>query len=136
MPAKFTFAYPVHSGFSEKVMVKAMKSPKLTAPIHLMPETQQWWLSVAEQWQLEPHHLKLLSLAAETWDRSIEARETIAREGAYYNDRFNAPHAHPAVKVENDCRVAFSRLVRELDLDAEEAVDSKRPPMLARYRGR
>ena len=115
-------------------MVKAKKDEKQAAPTHLQPDTQLWWISVRDGWDLEPHHLKILTLAGEAWDRAIQARETIAAEGAYYRDRFGAPHAHPAVKVENDCRIAFSRLIREMDLDVDRPDDS-RPPMLRRYGG-
>jgi len=72
-------------------------------------------------------------LAAEAWDRSQEARETAEREGAYYEDRFGQPKAHPAVAVERDSRIAFARLMRELDLDGAPAPDP-RPPRVAERR--
>ena len=39
------------------------------------------------------------------------------------------------MRIENDCRLAFARLLRELDLDLDPPADSKRPPMLRSIRG-
>jgi phage terminase small subunit len=81
-----------------------------------------------ETYELEQHHERLLAAAAETWDRAQEAREAIAKHGAFYNDRFGAPRAHPAITAERDAKILFARLLRELrlDLDAPDA----RPPDL------
>ena len=35
-----------------------------------------------------------------------------------YLDRFGAPRTRPEVRIENDSRLAFARLVKALDLDA------------------
>jgi P27 family predicted phage terminase small subunit len=100
-----------------------------TPPTHLHEGTATWWEAVVEEYELEDHHLKLLTLAAETWDRCREARETLAEEGTYYNDRFGQPKAHPAVAVERDSRIAFARLMRELDLDGDPLPPPKLPGM-------
>lgn len=89
------------------------------APAHLADGTRAWWRSAVETYELAPHHERLLTLAGEAWDRAQQAREVIEREGPYYADRFGQPRAHPALAVERDSRLAFARLVRELDLDAE-----------------
>lgn len=91
------------------------------APAHLRPDTAAWWRSVCGAFDLEPHHKRLLLLAAEAFDRSVQVRETLAREGCFYTDRFGCPHAHPAAALERDSRLAFARLVRQLDLDDEPA---------------
>ena len=39
------------------------------APEHLREDTAKWWEQVATDYELEPHHLRLLTLAAESWDR-------------------------------------------------------------------
>lgn len=96
-------------------------------PSHLRRGTKAFWRQVVADFVLEPHHRQLLTSAAEAWDRVQEARETIAAEGAYYTDRFGQPKPHPALGVERDNRIAFARLMRELDLDAEPAPDP-RPP--------
>jgi hypothetical protein len=37
---------------------------------------------------------------------------------------------HPAVRVEQDARLAFARLIRELDLDVTPPAEVRRPPAL------
>ena len=64
-------------------------------PAHLRPETSAWWLAVQEEYELEPHHVRILTLAAEAWDRGQEARETIDTEGISYLDRFGQPKEDP-----------------------------------------
>ena len=102
------------------------------APEHLSEEIVRWWQQVVRNYFLESHHLKLLTLAAESWDRLTEARERIAKDGAYLPDRFGILHAHPAVAVERDSKIAFAWLLRELDLDAEPGPAPSRPPAIER----
>ena len=107
-----------------------MKRRPPCAPSHLTTATKAWWKSVCEDYSLEPHHLRLLQLAGEAWDRAQAAREIIAAEGLVVTDDRKNPRAHPAVAIEKDARTAFARLVRELDLDTEAAPGSLRPPAL------
>lgn len=97
------------------------------APGHLSIATKKWWRQVASDYKLESHHVRLLTLAAEAWDRSQEARERLAADGTYIEDRFGQLRPHPAVAVERDSRLAFARLVRELCLD-DDGPDAPRPP--------
>jgi hypothetical protein len=76
---------------------------------------------------LEPHHRRLLSLAAGAWDRAEEARAALAEHGTTYTDRFGQPRARPEVAIERDSRVGFARLLRELDLDGEAGPDPRLP---------
>lgn len=99
-------------------------------PAHLRPDTAAWWASVAGAFSLEPHHLRILTLAAEAWDRGQEAREAITKYGAVYIDRFEQPRARPEVAIERDSRIAFARLVRELALDIDAPEEPGRPPRL------
>ena len=112
-----------------------MAKQKIEAPEHLSETTRAWWVDVVTSWELEEHHLRLLTLAGEAWDRNVEARERLALDGSYITDRFNQLRAHPAIAIERDSRIAFARLVRELQLDADVTPDS-RPPMLTAYKGR
>lgn len=106
-----------------------MTRPKLpTPPAHLDRATKTWWKSVVRDYQLEPHHLRLLQAAAEAWDRLQDARAAIGVHGATYEDRFGAPRARPEVAIERDCRVAFARLIRELDLDVEPPTTERTGP--------
>ena len=89
----------------------------MKAPQHLQAETRRWYSSVRlETYALEPHHLRLLQLAAEAWERCQQARQAIARDGLVM---LTTGKAHPAVVIERDSRLAFARLLRELDLDTE-----------------
>src|SRR5690625_7730683 len=92
-----------------------MKLPK--PPRHLRAPTRRWWSEVVEEYVLEPHHLRLLTLAAEAWDRGEEARKILAKEGLTFTDRFGQPKARPEVAIERDSRIAFARMLRELALD-------------------
>ena len=98
-----------------------MTSPKTTneAPKHLQKETREWWAVVDKDYALEDHHRRLLTLAGESWDRCQQAREALTKLGLTYNDRFNQPRSRPEVAIERDCRLAFARLLRELNLDIE-----------------
>ena len=103
-------------------------------PAHLAESTRTWFAQVISEYELEPHHIRLLTLAAESWDRCAQAREILDREGITYIDRFEAPRMRPEVSVERDCRLAFARLVRELDLDTEATPEAVRPPQLRSIR--
>jgi phage terminase small subunit len=96
-------------------------------PRHLRAATKRWWSSVVASFEFEEHHLRLLQLAAEAWDRGAQARKVLTRCGLTYEDRFHAPRARPEVAVERDSRVAFARLIRELKLDIVDPNDSRIP---------
>ena len=83
---------------------------------------------MVKAYQLEPHHLRLLQLAGESWDRAQEARVILARDGVVVTDDRKNVRSHPAVAIERDSRIAFARLVRELDLDTEPPSDSRFAP--------
>jgi len=113
------------------VSPKTPKPPE--APEHLRTATKKWWAGVLREYDLEPHHVRLLTLAAESWDRCQEAREAIADHGLTFVDRFDQPRARPEVAIERDSRIAFARLLRELALDVEPPPTS-RPPRAGGYR--
>jgi Phage terminase, small subunit len=91
--------------------------------------------AVVTSWELEQHHIRLLTLAAEAWDRGQQAREQIERDGLTTPTRDNGLKLHPAARVEGDARLAFCRCLRELDLDIDAPAEAKRPPMLRSIRG-
>ncbi len=105
------------------------------APKHLRPTTKRWFNHVVAEWTLDQHHVKLLIVAAETWDRLCEAREVIADKGLTFEDRFGTPRARPEVAIERDSRTAFMRAIRELDLDIAEPTQPGRPRALRSNRG-
>jgi len=98
-------------------------------PKHLKADTKRWFTSVCEDYDLEPHHEKLLIMACETWDRSRECQTLLKKEGLAIIDRFGQQKPHPMLAIERDFRVLFARLVRELGLDNDEpSEDEVRPP--------
>jgi phage terminase small subunit len=105
------------------------KHAALLPPKHLRSETAAWFASVLKEYELDSHHIRLLTKACEAWDRSEQAREAIANFGMTYEDRFGAPRARPECGIERDSRLAFARLVRELGLHVAQPVES-RPPAL------
>jgi P27 family predicted phage terminase small subunit len=102
----------------------------------LRPKTRRWWEDVVSTWTLEAHHERLLTAAAEAWDRYQQARELIRKDGLTVATKAGGPRLHPAVRVEQDSRLAFARMLRELDLDLEPPADAKRPPRLRSIAGR
>jgi P27 family predicted phage terminase small subunit len=106
-------------------------------PSHLSSSAQQWWRTVVDRYRLEEHHLRLLQLACEAWDRSQQAREQIEEEGLTVPGREGGMRPHPAVAIERDSRLAVARLIRELDLDTEPPIAERvGPPGLLSNRGR
>ena len=104
----------------------------IKAPKHLSEASRTWWAVIMAEYELEVHHARLLTLAAEAWDRGVEARETVAKDGAYYLNKSEEPRSHPAVAVERDSRIAYARLVRELDLDGYPEPDTRTPRIRSR----
>ena len=102
------------------------KNTAISAPDHLSKEIAEWYKSVLADYQLEAHHLRLLVLACESWDRCQAARRAVKKHGLTFLDRFDQPRKRPEVGIEIDNRLAFARLLRELALDVFE-VDDLRP---------
>lgn len=88
-------------------------------PAHLRAETKSWWRRVVAEYQLEQHHLKLLQLAAESWDRANEARESLAISGLTFVDDRRNVRANPLIAVEKDAKALFMRALGALQLDLE-----------------
>jgi len=105
------------------------ESRKPKPPAHLSKESAAWWLSVVSNWELDAHHVRLLTLASEAWDRTAEARRRLKKYGLTFEDRFGQPRARPEVAIERDSRLAFARLLRELNLDVEPPRESRPPGM-------
>ena len=107
-----------------------MPAKTIKAPPHLAAETAGWWLHVCGEFDLEQHHVRLLTLAAESWDRCQQARAIIDKDGPICTTADGGLKQHPAVAIERDARLAFARLLRELDLDTEPPSERTRPPGL------
>jgi P27 family predicted phage terminase small subunit len=92
-------------------------------PAHLSRQAKRWWRSVMDMYDLEPHHVAILTAAAEAWDRKEDARLIISQEGAVIRVGNGAPMAHPAVQVEDVAAMRFAHLVRELGLDSSTSAE-------------
>jgi P27 family predicted phage terminase small subunit len=88
-----------------------------SAPDHLSPAMKAWWNSIVAEIDLEPHRLRVLEAACGAWDRMVEARKAVAEHGLTYSSKDGDPRPRPEVAIERDARIAFARLVRDLDLD-------------------
>lgn len=113
-----------------KTRLVSTREKQSPPPTHLQPSTKLWWSSVIADYVLEPHHLRLLQLAAESWDTAQGAREILCRDGMIVPGREGGVRAHPAVAIERDAKLSFARLVRELDLDGDPQPWNARPPAL------
>jgi len=106
-------------------------------PDHLSPAMQAWWWAVVADYALNPHHLRLLEAACDAWDRMVQARDALAREGLTVTTKHGTKR-HPCADIERDSRLAFARLLRELDLDCEPPQERPgwRPPAIRSNRRR
>ena len=77
----------------------------------------------------DTHDHRRLELAAACLDRIDDCRKIIDKEGSFVFDRFKQRREHPACKTERDNKILFLRAVRELNLDIQDAPES-RPPGL------
>ncbi|MDA9406512.1 MULTISPECIES: P27 family phage terminase small subunit [unclassified Bradyrhizobium] len=110
-----------------------MTTPK--PPRHLRQTTAKWFRSVLADFDLDEHHVRLLTLACEAWDRGVQAREIIEADGLTFIDRFGTK-PRPEVAIERDSRIGFARLVRELGLDGASAPEAPRMPRTPDYGSR
>jgi len=71
-------------------------------PTGLSAPMRAWWSTVADDYDLQAHHLHLLGLACRAWDRADEARKILNAEGIVTHNRYGSAVAHPAVAIERD----------------------------------
>ena len=84
---------------------------------------------MVQTFELEPHHIYLLSLACEALDRGAQARKILQKEGLVVTDRFGQEKTHPLIAVERDSALRYARLLRELCLDDSQP-DAPRVPRI------
>lgn len=81
-----------------------------------------------QDYELDEHHVRLLTMACESWDINERARAEIVLHGILVkNDRGNLC-VNPAVSVAQNAKIGFARIIRELDLDVAPPVDNHRGP--------
>ena len=106
---------------------------KQRPPKHLKAPTRRWWTLVVADYELEAHHIRLLTLAGEAWDRCNQARLALVEHGLTFTDRFGCPKSRPEIAIERDSRMAFARMVREMALDNTESPEARPPRPAGRY---
>lgn len=81
------------------------KAKPIKTPPGLMV-SRKLWREITEQYvDFEHHHLRLLQLICETWDKVVEAREVLKKEGSFFVDRYSQPKEHPAADSERKNKV-------------------------------
>lgn len=56
-------------------------------PSHLSKESAAWFKRTVALYDMDEHHVKLLTLAYEAWDRAVQARKGIEQHGLTFVDR-------------------------------------------------
>lgn len=107
--------------------MKDQKPPK-----YLSKAAKAWWTEINDTYVLEAAQVLTLTECATAWDRCQQAREALEAAGSLtFEDRFGRPQVRPEVGIERDSRLAYARLMRELNL--EVGASESRPPYLKGY---
>ena len=100
-------------------------------PSHLKAPGKGLWQRILANFILEDHHLVILQAACEAADRGAQARTLLQQSGLTFTDPKGVIHAHPAVSIEKDSRIALLRALRELSLDSSVVEKTTRPARIA-----
>jgi phage terminase small subunit len=110
-----------------------MTDKEARPPRHLSAQARKFWQDAMSTWVLDdPAALTLLRLACEAMTRGEEAKKLLDAEGLTVRDRYQQTRPHPACGVEQQCRLAVARLLRELRLLEPPADDEVRIPRIGR----
>lgn len=102
---------------------------KCKIPDHLSEEMKKFYKSLQSEFDFETHHLVILTRACLCLDRADQAREEVKKDGLTVTDRYGSKKAHPAVKIEIDCKNTARLLLRELGLDLESSSEARGPKL-------
>jgi hypothetical protein len=72
--------------------------------------------TIEADYALTTAETEILRLAGQLLDRVHQAREAVARDGAFFKSTRGLLTAHPGVKVERDASLAFATLIKQLGL--------------------
>jgi hypothetical protein len=93
----FLCVSPPFKNWRKIFAMKIVSSIPPEPPAHLSASARRWWQTTVETYELEEHHLRLLQLVCEAWDRSQMARELLDREGLTVPGREGGTRPHPAI---------------------------------------
>lgn len=96
-------------------------------PKDLSRESAQWWRSVVESYELQPHHVHLVTMAARCLDRAASARKALLKGGMTHRDGHGVLRPAPEITIEKNSMITFARLLRELRLDDVEEDEPRVP---------
>ena len=96
----------------------SMKSKKAIPKGLSNPEAVAFYNKITDKCQLTYAGLQLLTVAAYTLERMLEAKAILDNEGLCQGGQA-MNRLHPAAKAEHDSRLSFCRIVKELNLDSE-----------------
>ena len=81
-----------------------------------------WWRSIVSEWRLAPDELAILGEATRALDRVEQARAAMKRDGTFVPSLHgDGERLHPGYVLERDQRLAFGRLVKQLNLPHAQA---------------
>ena len=113
-----------------KLPIPVRRKRGTRAPRHLTAPSRRFYEQVVDDYVLESHHLRLLQLLCESFDRGQEARKILDAEGLTVVDtKLGISRPHPCISIERDSAVRVARFTRELNL-SEGPPDTLRPPGL------
>jgi len=114
---------------SVNMTVVKPKPEPLKAPAGLSKAAKAFYLEIAGGWDLDEDQKLLLQTACEALDDYRQARAVLRKEGFTELDRFGQGRPKPEVAIARDCRAAFGKLLRMLNLeDDSEDRPPGRPP--------
>jgi P27 family predicted phage terminase small subunit len=89
------------------------------APSKLSPDARKLWRSLSEELDLDASGRLMLEVLVQNYDRRLEARAAIAKNGAVVKDRWQQDRRSPWIEIERDATLALQRAYHALGLDLE-----------------
>ena len=97
----------------------------------LSKRSRKFFTKILNAYELDDHHLEILSQACHCLDRIYQARLQIEKDGDYILDRFKNIKPYLGLKALAQEKITMARLLRELNLDIEPGTgELGRPPGL------
>lgn len=82
----------------------------------LSEKAQNLWREVTSEYQFGSSERAILRSGLEAFDRCLEAKEVLDRDGIVIEDRWSQKKPHPAVTIERDSRSQFLMAMKALNL--------------------
>lgn len=94
-----------------------MKNCSNKPPAGLSRAALAWWKALNEEYEFPLEARLVLEAAMHSFDRWMQARAILDKEGLTFRDKFKQPRQHPAVLIERDSKAAMVRALKSLGLD-------------------